>query len=128
MDKETTDLTFMMSENVLNLAATALTSWKAFDGKHGFYSIGHDLDERESKRSRVDNAMVIASPSPMLTTMPSHETQPLSGNALTTEVYNAFMPGKDDANAHPFFYYKDRSREADPDPFTPLTLPGRVPK
>lgn len=27
----------------------------------------------------------------------------------------------------PFFYYKDFSTETDPDPLTPLTLPGRVP-
>lgn len=28
---------------------------------------------------------------------------------------------------YPFFYYRDFSREADPDPLTPLTPPGRVP-
>ena len=27
----------------------------------------------------------------------------------------------------PYFYYRDHSMEADPDPLTPLTPPGRVP-
>lgn len=30
-------------------------------------------------------------------------------------------------NPAPFFYYNDRSKEEDPDPLLPLTLPGRVP-
>jgi hypothetical protein len=119
-----------MSENVLNLAATAFTSWNTLDGKHGFYSYGIDLGEslRPTKRARIDSVMVTAPSSPTARTMTSYETQARSDNALTTEGNKPFMTANADIKAYPFFHYKDHSTDEDPDTLTPLTLPGRVPK
>ena len=118
-----------MNENVVTLAASALTSWKAFNGECGLNSIGRNLAEsiNPTKRGDVDNALVNAHVSPWSRTTPSPDTQAHLDTALTQPVENSLMPGKEPM-AYPFFYYRDHSTEEDPDPLTPLTLPGRVPK
>jgi hypothetical protein len=40
---------------------------------------------------------------------------------------NNFRHSARELQPAPFFYYRDFSREPDPDPLTPLTTPGRVP-
>ncbi|CAB9505607.1 Heat stress transcription factor [Seminavis robusta] len=97
-----------MSEHVVNLAASALTSWKAYGGKHGLESTGHEQQNKRARTSTtMDNIMMITAAAPVVETTAT--------------------PGKPELKPYPFFYYHDHSKEEDPDPLTPLTFPGRVP-
>lgn len=76
--------------------------------------------ERATKKARVTPEL---GPSPELgSSIAPH---------LAPEKIQLVSPGSDlgkrELVAAPFYYYRDFSREIDPDPLTPLTPPGRVP-
>jgi hypothetical protein len=79
-----------------------------------------DEIERAAKKARVTPEL---GPSPELgSSIAPH---------LSPEKIQLVSPGSESGKrelvAAPFYYYRDFSREIDPDPLTPLTPPGRVP-
>ena len=108
-----------MNENVVSLAASALTSWKNYDGKHSLDSSNSNSHEDDDaniplKRARVEQHQTT------MTTMivPTAQVAVVEGVAALS---------KPQLKPYPYFYYTDYSQCPDEDPYTPLTFPGRVP-
>ena len=110
----------MTNESVVNLAASALTSFASPSamGKHGLEHEQHQnggyhaFESNKRHRTCIEPASMVA-PVPQLQYL-----APLPASAASN---------KPELKPFPFFHYRDHSQEEDPDPLTPLTFPGRVP-
>jgi len=131
-----------MNEHVVNLAASALTSWKSYEGggtsinnensnneknnKHGLDYYDHANNSNAMKKARIEPhshsafSSNLNAAATMVTMMPSAQPP-----AAVLESVAALS--KPQLRPYPFFYYKDYSTVQDEDPLTPVTFPGRVP-
>lgn len=89
---------------------------------------------RANKVARVDSPMILQFAAMPLPAMPQMQIPavmagppaPPAGSAASQQESITTRPVPK-LQAAPFFYYRDYSRELDPDHLTPLTPPGRVP-
>jgi len=115
-----------MNEQVnTHMAASALTSWKQFNGKHGLEHHQNDHLHEEQQQQHAKRARTGHMEQPDHYMMaPAHYRQEYQHKAPVAVMA---VHGKPELKPFPFYYYRDHSTDEDPDPLTPLTFPGRVP-